>query len=52
MTATTTYPTLYELRVKLVAEAMTGNSTLSEKAAHDLAVHVLRALDHIPEKVR
>jgi hypothetical protein len=52
MTSTVTYPTLYELRVKLVAEALTDNSKLSDEAAHDLAVHVLRALDHIPEKVR
>jgi hypothetical protein len=28
------------------------NSKLEEKAAADLAVHILHAIDHIPEKVR
>lgn len=47
-----TYVSLYEQRVRLVADALKQNSTLSEKDAADLAVHVLSALDHIPEKVR
>jgi hypothetical protein len=47
-----TYISLYEQRIRLVAHALTQHSKLSEKDASDLAVHVLYALDHIPEKVR
>ena len=47
-----TYISLYEQRIRLVAHALTENSELSEKDASHLAVHVLYALDHIPEKVR
>jgi ABC-type transport system involved in cytochrome bd biosynthesis fused ATPase/permease subunit len=50
--ARTSYISLYEQRVQLVAHALKQNSELSEKDAGDLAVHVLYALDHIPEKVR
>jgi ABC-type transport system involved in cytochrome bd biosynthesis fused ATPase/permease subunit len=46
------YVSLYEQRVQLVAHALKQNSKLSKKAAADLAVHALYALDHIPEKVR
>jgi hypothetical protein len=46
------YVSLYDQRVKLVAEALMKNSKLAEKTAMALAVHVLYALDHIPEKVR
>ena len=49
---TSTYASLYDQRVALVARALTQNSKLEEKAAMDLAAHVLRAIDHIPEKVR
>ncbi len=47
-----TYISLYDQRVRLVADALKQNSKLSEKDAMDLAVHALYALDHIPEKVR
>jgi uncharacterized protein DUF6307 len=47
-----TYVSLYEQRIRLVAQALTQHSNISEKDALDLAVHVLYALDHIPEKVR
>ena len=50
--AATTYVSLYDQRVQLVAHALMQNSKLGEKAAVDLAVHVLSAIDHIPEKVR
>jgi hypothetical protein len=49
---TSTYMSLYERRVKLVQETLTEHSKLSKKDARDLAVHVLGALDHIPEQVR
>ena len=48
----TKYVSLYDLRVKLVQKALQDNSKLADEAAHDLAVHVLYALDHIPEKAR
>lgn len=43
---------LYENRVKLVQETLTAHGELAEGLARDLAVRVLDALDHIPEKVR
>jgi uncharacterized protein DUF6307 len=53
MTATKiVYPSLYDQRIQLVAHALEQNSKLNEKAAAELAVHVLYAIDHIPEKVR
>jgi uncharacterized protein DUF6307 len=52
MSSNGTYVTVYERRIKLVAEALTAHSELNEKAAMAIAVHVLYALDHIPEKVR
>jgi hypothetical protein len=51
-TTDTTYVSLYDLRVEMVQKALRANSSLDETAAHDLAVHVLDALDHIPEKAR
>ena len=47
-----TYVSLYDRRVRLVADAIKAHSKLSEQEAHELAVHVLYALDHIPEVVR
>lgn len=44
--------TPYELRVIRVRDAVRENSKLDEKAATELAVQVLRALDTIPEKIR
>jgi hypothetical protein len=52
MSTSTTYISVYDQRVRLVANALTQNSKLDEKAANELAKHVLYALDHIPEKVR
>jgi hypothetical protein len=52
MTATTTFRTPYDNRVALVKDTIMGRSKLGDKAAHDLAVHVLQALDSIPEKMR
>lgn len=42
----------YDRRVALVAEAITGHSKLGKKDATELAVHVLHALNSIPEIVR
>lgn len=42
----------YENRVEQVRDTLRQHSKLSDKAATDLAVHVLHALDTIPEKVR
>jgi Family of unknown function (DUF6307) len=52
MTGNGKYVSLYDQRVKLVADALTAHSKLNGKAATELAVHVLYALDHIPERVR
>jgi hypothetical protein len=52
MSQTTTYVSVHEQRVQLVAQAITKNSKLGDNAATELAEHVLYALDHIPEKVR
>lgn len=52
MAIETVYISRYDQRVKLVADALTQNSKLTDDAAVDLAKHVLNALDHIPEKIR
>ncbi|MEU6154959.1 DUF6307 family protein [Actinosynnema sp. NPDC047251] len=49
---TSTFVSLYEHRIALVQETLSTHSKLSTKDARDLAVHVLVALDRIPEKVR
>ena len=51
MTAST-YVSLYERRLKLVQDTLTEHSELSAESSRALAVHVLGALDHIPERVR
>ncbi|MCG8916051.1 DUF6307 family protein [Actinokineospora sp. PR83] len=48
----TTTPTGYERRLQTVTEAVRGHSKLGDKAAGEVAVHVLHALDTIPEKLR
>jgi hypothetical protein len=50
--ATAPYVSRYDRRVRLVADALTQNSSLTDEEAVDLAKHVLQALDHIPETVR
>jgi hypothetical protein len=42
----------YERRLELVKNTLTTYSALDDDAADKLAVHVLHALDTIPEKVR
>ncbi|MCE6996173.1 DUF6307 family protein [Saccharothrix sp. S26] len=49
---TPTHLSLYERRVELVQEALSAHSDLSRTDARGLAVHVLHALDRIPERVR
>lgn len=51
MTAST-FVSLYERRLKLVQDTLMEHSELSATSARALAVHVLGALDHIPERVR
>jgi hypothetical protein len=50
--ANSIYTSLYDQRVQLVADALERHSKLDEKTAAELAVHVVHAIDHIPEKVR
>ena len=52
MSSDGTYVSLYDRRIRLVADALAANSQLSETEALALAVHVLYELDHIPEVVR
>jgi hypothetical protein len=52
MTSNGRYVSLYDLRVQLVQKAIKEHSTLDDTTSHDLAVHVLDALDHIPEQAR
>lgn len=52
MAVETVYISRYDQRVRLVANALTQNSKLTDEAAVELAKHVLNALDHIPEKNR
>lgn len=47
-----TYVSLYERRLKMVQDILTERSELNAKSARALAVHVLGALDHVPERVR
>ncbi len=47
-----TFRSPYEKRLKLVQETLRKYSSLDDAAAGELAVHVLHALDSIPEKVR
>ncbi|MCB0950009.1 MAG: hypothetical protein KDB44_12165 [Mycobacterium sp.] len=42
----------YDRRVELVTETIRGHSKLGDKAAGELAVHVLHVLNSIPERVR
>jgi uncharacterized protein DUF6307 len=46
------YISAYDRRVKLTTDAMTQHSKMDEKSATKLAIHVLHALDHIPENLR
>lgn len=52
MTATVKFVSQHEQRLQLVQDALKAHSKLSDKAAHELAGHVLDALDHMPAKVR
>lgn len=47
-----THTSAYERRLKMVEDVLHDRTELDDKAARDLAVRVLRALDHIPERVR
>jgi Family of unknown function (DUF6307) len=52
MASPTTIRTPYVQRVELVKDTIRIHSKLGDKAASDLAVHVLHALNSIPEKIR
>ena len=52
MASPTTVRSPYDLRVELVKDAITTHSKVGDEAASELAVHVLHALNSIPEKMR
>ncbi|SFR27951.1 hypothetical protein SAMN04488564_11262 [Lentzea waywayandensis] len=47
-----TYTSAYDRRLKMVEDVLTDRTKLGGKDARAVAVQVLRALDHIPERVR
>jgi hypothetical protein len=52
-TATTVGPrTPYERRLRLVVTTIREHQSLDDESASALAVHVLHAIDHIPEHIR
>jgi uncharacterized protein DUF6307 len=52
MTSLTTFRTPYEIRLQLVTDTISAHSKMGDEAAVKLAVHVLHALNSIPEKMR
>lgn len=52
MASPTTLRTPYDQRLELVKDTITAHSKIGDKAASALAVHVLHALNSIPEKMR
>jgi hypothetical protein len=52
MTSLTTFRSPYEIRLELVTDTIIAHSKLRDDAAGKLAVHVLHAMNSIPEKVR
>jgi hypothetical protein len=52
MASLTTFRSPYVLRLELVRDTITSHTKLGEKAAGELAEHVLDALNSIPEKIR
>jgi Family of unknown function (DUF6307) len=52
MATPTLIRTPYDRRVELVKDTIMANSQLDDDVAWALAVHVLHALNSIPEKIR
>ena len=52
MASPTTFRSPYVQRLELVRDTITSHSKLGDKAATELAEHVLHALNSIPEKIR
>lgn len=52
MTGNGTYVSRHDQRVRIVTDVLMQRTQLADKAATDLAVQVLYALDRIPEKIR
>jgi Family of unknown function (DUF6307) len=52
VSSTSTYISIHDQRLALVADAIRQHSKLDEKTISTVARHVLDALDLIPEKVR
>ncbi len=51
-TTLSTLSTPYDLRVRLVQDTIRAHSDLDDDAAAKLAVHILHALNSIPENMR
>ena len=52
MTGNDHYVSQYDRRVDLVADTIKKHTKLGNKASAELAVHILKVIDHVPERVR
>ncbi|WP_428978045.1 DUF6307 family protein [Mycobacterium bohemicum] len=52
MASPTSIQSPYDRRLELVKDTITSHSKLGDKAATELAEHVLHALNSIPERIR
>lgn len=52
MASPTTFRSPYLQRLELVKDTIRSHSKLGDKAASELAEHILHALNSIPEKMR
>jgi hypothetical protein len=48
----TQFVSAYDRRVMLVRDQIMAHSTLDEKVASKIAVHILHAIDTMPERIR
>jgi hypothetical protein len=52
MSSPVKYVSVYNQRVELIKSTLQAHTKLNDKAAVELAEHVLDVLNHLPEKVR
>lgn len=52
MTPENSFVSRYERRVKIAQDVVQNRTALDDKAAFELAVHLVHVLDTVPEKTR
>ena len=52
MATSVSFRSPYDLRVDLVKDTITAHSKLKGDDARELAVHILQALQSVPERIR